>query len=89
MKKILLLIVVFIGLYLVIPKYEYIDDGTPDLLRFNKITGNLEVNKYGSWSKVVSKSVVRVERPVISYEEFMKGRENFQEFLQKADKIKK
>ena len=84
-KKLILGAVLFIGIYLIMPKYEYIDDQTPDLLRFNKVTGNLEVCKNGEhWSKVVSKSIVKVERQTITYNEFMSGREQFQDFLRKA-----
>jgi|GEM_PF-4685008 len=84
----LALVIIFFGLYLIVPKYEYIDDQTPDLLRFNKVTGNLEVCKDGQrWYKVVSKSVAKVERPSITYDEFMKGREQFQDFLKKANEI--
>lgn len=86
----LMLTAIFFGLYLIIPKYEYIDDQTPDLLRFNKVTGNLEVCKDGQhWYKVVSKSVAKVERPTITYDEFMKGREQSQEFLRKIEGMNK
>lgn len=86
----LVLMVIFFGLYLVIPKYEYIDDQTPDLLRFNKVTGSLEVCKDGQhWYKVVSKSVAKVERPSITYDEFMKSREQFQGFLKKSEEMNK
>ena len=86
----LILVVIFFGLYLIIPKYEYIDDQTPDLLRFNKVTGNLEVCKDGQhWYKVVSKSVAKVERPTITYDEFMKGREQSQDFMKKIEEMNK
>ncbi len=61
------------------PRYDYIDDGTPDLLRFDKVKGELEACKEhygGKWYKVASKSVVKVERPTITYNEFMNGRQN-------------
>jgi len=94
-KDALLVCVVFLmGLYFVLsnvlPKYEYIDDQTPDLLRFNKINGSLEVYKDGGhWHKVVSKSIARVDRPTISYEDFMQGRANFEGLLKKADELKR
>ena len=78
----LLMVIVGVIFYFVSPKYEYIDDQTPDLLRFNRISGVLEVCKDGEhWSRVVSKSIVKVEKPLISYEEFMQRREDSKELL--------
>jgi len=48
------------------------------VLRFDKVKGVLQVNKEhygGKWYKVVSKSVAKVERPTMTYDEFMKSRQ--------------
>jgi hypothetical protein len=93
-KKTFLLVVLLMAIggfifYITCPKYDYIDDQTPDLLRFNKITGSLEVCKDGThWYRVVSKSVAKVERLTISYDEFMGGRENFQKAIEQIKKIR-
>ncbi|MDD5097436.1 MAG: hypothetical protein PHU59_02970 [Candidatus Omnitrophica bacterium] len=90
LQVILLMIVAGFILYIACPKYEYIDDQTPDLLRFNKIKGVLEVCKDGdNWDRVVSKSIVKVERPTITNEEFMQGRKDSQEMLRAIKKITK
>jgi len=94
-KETLFLIVIFlIGLYFVLantlPRYEYIDDQTPDLSRFDRVKGVLQVSKEsygGKWYKVISKSVVRVERPTITYDEFMQGRQNFEDILKKLEAL--
>jgi len=91
-KETLFFIIVFlVGLYLVLantlPRYEYIDDQTPNLLRFDRVKGVLQVSKEsykGKWYKVASKAVAKVERPTITYDEFMGGEKAFQDFIKTA-----
>ena len=90
LQIILLRIIAGVIFYIVCPKYEYIDDQTPDLLRFNKIKGVLEVCKDSdNWDRVVSKSIAKVERPTITNEEFMQGRRDSQEMLRAIKAITK
>lgn len=92
LQIILLIVITGVVFYNVCPKYDYIDDQTPDLVRFNRITGNLEVCREGTtrWERAVSRATVRVERPIISYEEFMQGRMQFLKTLQQLEReIKK
>lgn len=89
-QVILLMIIAGVIFYIVCPKYEYIDDQTPDLLRFNKIKGVLEVCKNGdNWDRVVSKSIAKVERPIITNEEFMQRRNDSQEMLKAIKNMNK
>ncbi|MCK9572489.1 MAG: hypothetical protein M0Q96_04350 [Candidatus Omnitrophica bacterium] len=90
LQTMLLMIIAGVIFYIVCPKYEYIDDQTPDLLRFNKIRGVLEVCKDGdNWGRVVSKSIAKVERSTITYEEFIQKRNDSQEMLRAIKSMSK